>query len=138
MHPIGTLLYHLVSMTSLHHLEIALDETIGTGAAIEGGIEVDRLGTLRAVVLETITDMGIGMRGEGEIAKVNGEMMQEEIQETTEIVRVRDLGKEIEIGGGRAAGAHGERRIGSGLGTRTTETTMGEEIEILRRRGRRI
>ena len=73
MHPIGTLLYPLVSMTSLH-LETAPDETIGTGAAIEGGIEVDRLGTLRAVVLETITDMGIEMRGEGEIAKVNGEV----------------------------------------------------------------
>lgn len=74
MHLIGTVLYLLVSMTSLHHLETALDETIGTGAAIEGGIEVDRLGTLRAVGLETITDMGIGMRGEGEIVKANGEV----------------------------------------------------------------
>lgn len=135
MHPIGTLLYPLVSITSLH-LETAPNATIGTGAATEGGIEVDRLGTPRAVVLETITDMGIGMRGEGEIVKANGEMMQEEIQETTEIVRVRDLGKEI--GGGRTAGVRGERRIGSVLRTRTTETTMGEEIEILRRGSRRI
>jgi hypothetical protein len=58
-------------------------------------------------------------------------MTEEETKETTEIVRGTDLEKEngTEIGDEVGVGVLSERGTGRGIGTRTTETAMGEEIK---------